>query len=87
MKYSKELHDDLRFYVFSRNNDLDKQILDKYKGIDVISILLDEVDRLEKIHSDAVDMHNKQIEIALKSCSKLREENKRLGGNHALPIP
>jgi hypothetical protein len=33
--------------------------------------------RLYKLHCDAVDMHNKQIEIALKSCSNLREENKR----------
>ena len=33
--------------------------------------------RLLKIHKDAVDMHNKQIGTALKSCSNLREENKR----------
>jgi hypothetical protein len=87
MKYSKELRDDLRFYKPTRNNSLDREIGEKYKGIDVVSILLDEIDHLEKIYRDAVDMHNKQIEIALKSCSKLREENERLRDNHALPIP
>ena len=86
MKYTKEMHRDLRFYIPTRNNSLDQEIGEKYKGIDVVNILLDEIDRLEKIHCDAVDMHNKQIEIALKSCSKLREENKQLRGNNALPI-
>ena len=78
MKYSKELHNDLRFYKPTRNNSLDQEIGEKYKGIDIVNILLDEIARLEKIYHDAVDMHNKQIEIALKSCSKLREENSRL---------
>jgi len=39
---------------------------------------LDEIERLEKIHRDAVDQHNKQIEIALTSVSNLRGQVKEL---------
>jgi hypothetical protein len=37
-----------------------------------------ENERLTKIHRDAVDQHNKQIGIALKSCSNLRAEIAKL---------
>jgi len=43
-----------------------------------IKTLTDRVTELEKNSVDAVKMHNKQIDVALTSCSNLRERNEKL---------
>lgn len=48
MNYTKELHDDLRFYKPTRDNPLDREIAMKYQNIDVRGILLDRIDELEE---------------------------------------
>jgi hypothetical protein len=76
MKYSKELHNDLRFYKPLRNNALDQEIGKKYKGIDVVNILIDEIERLQKTQSAASILGSIKTEKKARSSA----ENGKKGG-------